>query len=137
MGFLSSLDMGLKIDSSTGVLTDVSDAVNSASMQAAFSILEHVGLGDSETGSVQGVRQLVRLSLNGFINTTTDGIFGPILAAGTTITKTVEFQESSSRYYNGEWNFSNVQISGSSDTIQTWSAELANQGTINRTSVGL
>jgi len=135
MAHLTFKTATFKIDSSTGVLTDITGDVNSASLAAALNLLEDSSAGDDDRTYVPGLHGKT-ISFNGWLNTTTEGIFGPLLADRTSITKTVQYHNGI-KYYNGEVWPGNVQISGSPDTIQTWSADLTFEGGANRTSVAL
>ncbi len=128
-------DMGVKIDSSTGTLTDITAYVNSQSLESAITDLDTTGMGTTARTRVNGLGD-ISIPLNGFVNTTTDGIFGPIVN-GTSVTKTMQFQAYSGSYYNGEFLPTAVSISGSPDTLELWSATMVLTGSINRTSVSL
>lgn len=138
MAHLTSKDQGVRIDNASATLADISGSVNSQSIEQAVTILDDTGMGDTGHTTLQGLAQTVRVPLNGFVNSTTDGIFGPV-ANGTSKTKTVEIKVSSSRYYNFECWVENYTISGSPDTLQAWSANLVsfNAAAINRTSKAL
>ena len=84
------------------------------------------------------------LSINGFINTTTDATFGPLIAAATSVTRTFEYRTHATnstgtvgRFYNGEVLLSNIQYSGSVDNLQTFSADMTVDGAVNRTSAAI
>lgn len=135
MAHLTFKTATIKLDSSTGTLTAITGSVNSASLSAALNLLEDSSAGDDDRTYVPGLHGKT-ISLNGWINTTTEGIIGPLLVDRTSITKTVEYYNGV-KYYNGEVWPGNVQISGSPDTLQTWSMDLTFDGGANRTSVGL
>jgi hypothetical protein len=128
-------DMGLKIDSSTGVLTDISAYVNSQTLASAITDLDTTGMGATSKTRQNGLADK-SIPLNGFTNSTTEAIFGPLLN-GTSVTKTVEFKAATGKYYNGEFLPTQIQFSGSPDTLEVWSATLVNSGVLNRTSVAL
>lgn len=131
MGHKSSIDMRLSIDSSTGSLKDISSSVNSQSLAAAISVLEDSAMGDEERTYLPGLAGTT-IDLNGFLDSTTDGIFGPLVGNRTSRTKTVEFKAYTSRYYSGEVYPTAVGISGSPDTLELWSASLTFSGSAHR-----
>lgn len=128
-------DMALKIDGAAGTLVDISPYVNSQSLQAAIADLDTTGMGTSNRTRQNGLADK-SIPINGFLNSTTEGILGPILN-GTSVTKTVEFKAATGKYYNGEFLPTNIQFSGSPNTLELFSATLVNSGVLNRTSVAL
>jgi hypothetical protein len=128
-------DMGLRIDDSTGVLRDIGAYVNNQSLQAAITDLDTTGMGAEDKTRQQGIadRQIL---LNGFMNSTTYPIIAPMLNRSSA-TKTVEFKAAANKLLNGEFTWSNVQISGSPNTLELWSLTLHNTGALNSTSVAL
>ena len=131
----TSKDLGLKIDNASQALTDISANVNQQDLERATTILDDTAVGDTAHTTLYGLLQAPRLTLNGWVNTTVEAIFGPLLVSGTGVTKTAQFQLYSTRFIYGEFNFENVRFSGSPDTLQTWSATLVGAGGLNRTSV--
>jgi hypothetical protein len=138
-------DMRFKLDkpNSTGtlVLTDITAYVNQASLQRAINLLDDSALSDTNRSVLTGLAGTT-LSVNGFVNTTTDGTFGPMIAAATSITRTFEYRafttnSTTGRFYNGEVLFSNIQYSGSVDSLETFSADMTVDGAVNRTTVPL
>ena len=139
MANLSSKSMGVFVDNASGTLTDISGYVNSQSLATAITVLEDTGMGDIGQTSVLGLENLVTLSLSGWVNSTVDGIFGPVAVNNTSVTKTAQFKMSTALYYNGEFWPNSYEVSGTPDTLQTWSVELTSQNSnaINRTSKAL
>ncbi len=129
-------DMAIKIDNASASLTAITTFVSQVSLSRALALLEDTGLNEANKSVLTGLAGTT-LSLSGMVNTTTDGIFGPLIAAATSVTKTVEYQAYSGRYYNGEVLLSNIQYSGSPGSLQTWSADMTFDGAVNRTSVAL
>jgi hypothetical protein len=86
-------DMRFKLDkpNTTGtlVLTDITAYVNQASLQRAINLLDDSALSDTNRSVLTGLAGTT-LSINGFVNTTTDGTFGPMIAAATSVTRTFE-----------------------------------------------
>lgn len=129
----------------TGVetLTNITAFVNQASLQRSINLLEDTALSDANRSVLTGLAGTT-LSINGFINTTTDGVFGLQIATATSVTKTFEYRLYATnstgtvgRFYNGEVLLSNIQYSGSVDNLQTFSADMTVDGAVNRTSASL
>ena len=135
MGNKTWKDMSFKLDSSTGALTDISAYVNSQSIQSAITDLMTTGMGATANTRVNGLAN-ISLPINGFVNTTTRGILAPIVG-GTSVTKTFEFKVYTGAYLNGECLPTNVQFSGSPDTLELFSTTLVVTGAHNSTSVAL
>jgi hypothetical protein len=138
-------DMRFKLDkpNTTGtlVLTDITAYVNQASLKRAINLLDDSALSDTNRSVLTGLAGTT-LSINGFVNTTTDGTFGPMIAAATSVTRTFEYRafttnSTTGRFYNGEVLFSNIQYSGSVDSLETFSADMTVDGAVNRTTVPL
>ena len=136
MAHKTSIDMALKIDNAAGTLTAITGSVNSQALAAAMSVLEDSGMGDEERTYLPGLAGAT-IDLNGFLDTTTDGIFGPLVGNRTSKTKTVEFQAYALRFYNGEVLPTSVGLSGSPDSLEVWSASLTFDGAVNRTTKAL
>lgn len=147
MANLTYKAMRIKVDkpNTTGtlVLTDITAYVNQASLQRSINLLDDSALSDGNRSVLTGLAGTT-LSLNGMVNTTTDATFGPIIAAATSVTRTVEYRTHATnstgtvgRFYNGEVLFSNIQYSGSVDNLQTWSVDMTFDGAVNRTTVAL
>jgi hypothetical protein len=129
-------NMTFKIDNAAASITAITSYVNQASLQRAINLLDDTSLADANRSVLTGLAGTT-ISINGFVNTTTDGIFGPLIAAATSVTKTVEYGAYTGRYYNGEVLVSNVQYSGSVDNLQTFSCDVTFDGAVTRTSVAL
>jgi hypothetical protein len=138
-------DLRFKLDkpNTTGtlVLTDMSAYVNQASLQRAINLLEDTGLSDANRSVLTGLAGTT-ISINGFVNSTVDAALGPMIAAATSVTRTFEYRafttnSTTGRFYNGEVLFSNIQYSGSVDSLETFSADMTVDGAVNRTTVPL
>lgn len=130
-----SKDATIKIDDATGTLVAITSSVNNQSVQGVLSLLEDNSLADTDATFIPAMHHKTA-SLNGWVNSTIDGIFGPLVSDRTSIAKTLEIFNAES-YYNGEVYPTNVQFSGSKDVLLTWSADLTITGAANRTSVAL
>jgi hypothetical protein len=128
--------MGLRIDDASGSIADIGGSVNSQSLAGALNLLEDSGMGDEERTYLPGLAGAT-VELNGFVNTTTDAIFGPLIGNRTSKTKSVEFKAYTARFYTGEVYPSNIQYSGSPDTLETWSGSFTFDGAVTRTTKAL
>ena len=126
-------DMQLKVDNAAGTLTEISGSVNQASLQGTQDLLDSTTLNSSTKGNFPGLAG-ASLPISGFINTTTDGIFGPLVGNRTSIAKTFAFYHGE-KWFTGEMYPVDVQITGSANDLVTFSANLTLDGTITRTSV--
>lgn len=127
-------NMSFKLDNAAASLVDLSAYVNQASLQRAINLLEDTALSDANKSVLTGLAGTT-VSINGFVNTTTDAIFGPIIATATSVTKTAQYGAYTGRFYYGEVLLSNVQYSGSVDNLQTFSVDMTYDGAVTRTSV--
>ena len=129
---LTGKDVVFKIDdaTSTGVLTDISQHVNQASIQSALTMIEDVALGDSDRTVLAGLHGKT-IPVNGYWNSTTEGIYGPLLVARTTRTKSIYYGDSN-KNYTGEVLLNNIRVSGAIDTVQTFSADHTFIGAVTR-----
>ena len=129
-------DMGFKIDGASATLVDIKAYCNQADLQRTLDLIEDTAMSDTNRSYLHGLAGTT-ISINGMVNTTTDGIFGPLVNAATSITKTVEYKAYANRFYNGEVLLTNVQYSGSTNSLQTFSVSATFDGAVNRTSVAL
>lgn len=134
-------DMRIKIDNAAGSLTDITSYLSSASIRAVQDTIEDTGMGDEERSYLFGLAGAT-IPLAGMVNTTTDGIFGPLVGNRTTATKTLEYRafainSTTGRYYNGEVLITSVEYSGSTNSLETFSCEATFDGLVNRTTVAL
>lgn len=134
MANLNHKDIGFHIDNAAGSLTDIKAYVNSQELSRAIALQEDTGEGLEERTFLPGLGSGA-FTINGFVNTTTDAIFGPLISDNTSLTKTVAYRESSGRFYKGEVWVNNVRYSGDRESLQTFSAEATITGAFTRTSV--
>ena len=127
-------DMKFGIDNASNTFADLTSYVNQESLQRSINLLEDTALSDANRSVLTGLAGTT-ISINGFVNTTTDAIFGPLIATATSVTKTTQYGAYTGRFYFGEALVSNVQYSGSVDTLQTFSIDLTFDGAVTRTSV--
>jgi hypothetical protein len=129
-------DMGISIDNAAASLTAITAYVNQANLQRTINLLEDTALSDTNKSILTGLGGTT-VSISGMVNTTTDGIFGPLISTYTSVTKTVQYTAYTGRHYNGEVLLANIQYSGSQGGLQTFSADATFDGAVNRTSVAL
>ena len=134
-------DMRFKIDNAAGTLTDITAFLSSASIRAVQDTIEDTSMADEERSYLFGLAG-ASIPLAGMVNTTTDGIFGPLKGNRTTATKTVEYRAYATnstgnvgRFYTGEVLITSVEYSGSVNSLETFSAEATFDGAVTRTSV--
>jgi len=122
---------------STGtlVINDITSHCNSASISNALATIEDSALGDDERTHLPGLNG-VTLSVSGFWNSTTEAALGIFIGNRTSVARTVEYGDGT-KYYNGEAYFTSVEVSGSVDDLEVFSAECQVTGAMNRTSVKL
>lgn len=133
MANLTWKNMGFKLDGATGTITDISSYVNSQSIQSAITDLMTTGMGATSNSRLNGLGN-VSVPINGFVNSTTRGIFAPLMG-GTSVTKTFNFQIGTGMHLTGECLPTNVQFSGSPDTLELFSSTLVVTGAVTSTSV--
>ena len=134
MAHKTGKDLAMYLDSSTGVLTDISADVNQQSLAKTIELLEDTGMGIQYQSFLPGLAG-AKISLNGFLNTTMDAILGPLMAGNTSITKTAAFKAYTGRYYKGEVWLGDIEISGDKGSLETWSSTLTVDDALTRTSV--
>jgi len=135
MGHKTYKDFVIKLDSATGVLTAITGSVNSLSIAATLNLLDDSGMGDDDKTYLPGMHGKV-FTLAGWLDSTVEGIIGPLIADRTSLVKTLEVYNGI-KYYNGEVRLGNQQSGGSVDTIETWSVDATVSAGLNRTSVAL
>ena len=124
--------VAVSIDGAAGTTTRITSWVNQASIQGAIDILDQTGFGNVNPDIIHGIARAT-IPLNGFVNTTTEGIFGPLVGNRTSITKTTGFYNGI-KWYKGEFLPDSVEFSGAPDTLQTWSVNLLVDGAVTRSS---
>ena len=125
---------------STAAIEDISDEVNSVGLRTAFDVFRTEGVGSDDPERQHGLADM-SLPLNGWVNSTTEAMFGPLVGNRTSVTKTfgvsfgVPKNSTSDWWYTGEVTPTDVEFSGDPTSLQTWSCTLAQSGAISRTSV--
>lgn len=130
-------DMGFRLaGNGTSVLSDITAYINQQDLKATLSLIEQTAMGDTKRRYIPGLTGNT-MTINGMVNSTTDGIFGPLISASTSVSKRSEFKSYANRFYNGNVFLSDVTYSGRTNQLQTFSANLTFDGALNRTSVAL
>jgi len=129
-------DMTIKVDNSTGTLTDITSFLSSASLRAIQDTIEDTSLANDERSYLFGLAGAT-IPLSGMVNTTTDSVFGPLIGNRTTATKTIQYTAYANRVYRGEALITSVEYSGSVNSLETFSSEAVFDGVLTRTSVAL
>lgn len=129
-------DQDFKLDNASASLVSLKAYLNQVDLQRTLDLIEDTAMGDTNRQYMHGLAGTT-FNISGMVNSTTDAIFGPLINAATSVTKTFEYKPFASRFYNGEVLLTNVQYSGSTNSLQTFSASATIDGAVNRTSVGL
>ena len=128
-------DIQIWLDDATGVLVALTSHLNSETLTGIQNPLQNTAFGEDEHAYVYGVAGSTE-TINGFWNSTTEGIFGPLIGNRTSKTKTLQTYDGI-KYLTGEVLPSNIQRSGAVDTIVTFSADLQVTAALTRTSVSV
>lgn len=136
MANTTNRDMAFKLDNASAALTALTAWLNQVDLQRTLDLIEDTAMSDTNRQYLHGLAGAT-FTISGMVNTTTDGIFGPLIAAATSVTKTFEYKAYAARFYNGEVLLTNVQYSGSTNSLQTFSASATIDGAVTRTSVAL
>jgi len=126
--------VAVSVDNAAGSTTRITAWTNQAGIQGATDILDQMGFGNENPDIIHGVARAT-IPLNGFVNSTTDGIWGPLIGIRTSVSKTCGFYNGL-QWYRGEFLPDSVEYSGTPDSLQTWSVNLMIDGAVTRSSVG-
>ena len=139
----TDLDIRVKIDDSGGTLADITAYLTSASIRGIQDLIEDSALPDEEKQYLHG-KAGATIPLAGMVNSTTDGILGPLIGNRTSITKTIEYRAYSTNttgnvgsFYNGEILLGSVEYTGSLSSLQLFSTDGTFDGAINKTTAQL
>lgn len=125
---------GFRIDNASGSLTDIKQYVNSVDVEGGPNFLDDTGLGDTRERVLAGLAQATKVTINGSLNSTTEGIFGP-LVNGTTVTKTIEIKWTTGKYHTGEVWPEKVRLGTRVKEKHVFSLDLMAEYGLTRTSV--
>lgn len=125
-------DVRVWIDNAAATLTEVSDSLNSKTLTGTQENPEYQSFSDDEKNILPGVAG-GSFTMNGFVDSTTDAIFGPLVGNRTSISKTIQ-EYNGVQYRYGEFYPTNVQFSGSTNDVQTFSADFTLTAALTSTS---
>lgn len=120
----------------TSTLVALTAYINQHNLKRTAALIDDSAYSDTNRRYIPGLAGTT-VGINGWVNTTTDGIFGPLVNAVTSVSKRFELRTYANRFYNGSVFLSDVQYSGSLNNMQVFSANLTFDGAVNRTSVTL
>lgn len=134
MAHITSDVASFKVDDSAGSIATISGSVNSVTVDGGDNLLDDTGLGDSQHSVISGLGQPTTITVNGWLDSTTEAIFAPIVG-GTSITKTIDIGLVSGQFLSGEAHMTSVSLGASVDAVSTWSCTFQAQSGLTRTSV--
>ena len=137
MANLSSRGQVFQIDDSTASIANISAYVNNVTVDSGQTVLDDSALGDTQHTTLPGLTSAQGITVNGMVNTTTRAIFAPLFAAGTSITKSIDYAMAAALRLTGECWFESGNFSGNVDTLQTFSATFRAENGLTSTSVAL
>lgn len=126
----------IKLDNAAGSLTDITAYLTSESIAGVQELMDNTTMGLEERSNLPGVAG-GSATLAGVVNSTTHAIFGPLLGNRTTVTKTLQRAATTNIVLRGEFWITDVEFSGSVNTLQTFSSNMTLEGVMISTSVPL
>lgn len=109
-------------DSGTSIMVTISGDITNVAINGGNGLVEDTGLGDANRTEQRDIGTVKGIALTGMMNSTTMGIYGPLAARGTSITKTIEIALASGQFISGEANIGPVALSIPVG-LQTFTAE--------------
>jgi hypothetical protein len=134
MAHVNSDAASFKVDDSTGAIATISGSVNNVTVDGGTNLLDDTGLGDARHTVINGLGIATNVTVNGWLDTTTEAIFAPVVDQ-TSITKTIDVGLVSGQFLSGEAWPESVSLGASIDSISTWSVTFRAQDGMTRTSV--
>jgi hypothetical protein len=134
MAHVISSVASFRVDDSAAAIATISGSVNSVSVEGGQDLVEDTGLGDSSRTTVRGLGNATVINVNGYLDSTTEAIFTPVLS-GTSLTKTIGIGLVSGQFLNGEAWPTAVNVGSNMGEISTWSCTFTAQAGLTRTSV--
>lgn len=134
MAHVTSEVASVRVDDATATIATISGSVNSIDVSGGQGLLDDTGMGDGRHTVIAGLGNATIVTLNGFLDSTTEAIFAPV-TDGTSITKTIGIGLVSGQYLNGEAWPESVSLGSTIDAISTWSCTFQAQNGLTRTSV--
>lgn len=136
----TDLDVRVCIDNSTGNLADITSYLTSAAIRGVQDLIEDTSLNDDERSYLPG-KAGATIPLAGMVNTTTKVIFSPRIGDRTSVTKTIEYAPyttgsnstgATGVFYRGEVHLTNIEYSGSVNSLETFSCDATFDGAVTR-----
>ena len=125
MAHLTWKDMTITIGA-----TAVTGSVNQASLQGVLDLLEDSGMGDDDKTFLPGMHGK-SFDLNGWVDSTSEALIGPYIADRQSAVKAVAI-DVGPKTFTGSGYFTSPQISGSVNSLQTWSSSFTVSGDLAR-----
>ena len=133
MAFVHGKSSVLKLDNSSGSLTDISALVNNVDFPETADVAETSVLGASNKTYIVGLKDAT-ISLSGLFDATADAIFGAVV--GQTATLSFEYSPegtaSGKIKYTGECILTNYAMSSPVGDVVAYSADLQVSGAVTR-----
>ena len=134
MGHVISDAASFKMDNASASITAVSGSVNAITIDGGQELVEDTGVDDTRRTVVAGLANATTVTVNGWLDSTTEAITTPILD-GTSITKTIDIGLISGQYLSGEAWPEAVSHGVSIGALTTWSVTFRASNGLTRTSV--
>lgn len=126
----------IKLDNAAGTLTDITAYLTSESISGVQELMDQTTMSLEERTNLPGLAG-GSATLAGVVNSTVSVIFAPLIGNRTTATKTLQRAATTNLVLRGEFWITDVEFSGSVNTIQTFSASATLDGVMISTSVAL
>lgn len=129
----------IKLDNAAGTLTDITAYLTSESIAGVQELMDQTTMSLEERTNLSGLAG-GSASLAGVVNSTVNGILAPLIGNRTTATKTLQRASAASgasSVLRGEFWITDVEYSGSVNSIQTFSANATLDGVMISTSIAL
>jgi len=126
----------IKLDNAAGTLTDITAYLTSETLSGIQDLIDQTSMSLEEKSYLFG-QAGATMQIAGFVNSTTNGILGPLIGNRTTATKTFQRAATTNIVQRGEVLVTGVEYSGSVNSIQTFSFNATFDGVMISTSVAL
>ena len=91
----------VRLDNASDSITDISGSINSVVVEGGNALVEDTGIGDSRRTEIPDVNPIQSITLNGWIDTTSELIVSPLID-GTSLAKTIEIKQLTGVFLSGE-----------------------------------
>lgn len=135
MSFLHGKNTVVKVDNSSGTLTDISAYCNNVDFPEDVDAPEVTVFGDNSREYLPGGLKGATMSISGFWDSTLDGVLGPIVGNSSSVTFEYGPQGSGSGSvkYTGEAILTNYTQTSPADGAASFSADFQITGDVSRT----